>query len=199
MCLMEFLSFTTRKYPICVTFGASKSTMFLNQLKDFSTKKIVKNQLPDSCTPPSDSKVETVGILFDETYVVRHDEIIEELVKNGIKRENISILVYRAPLKKNETVDYPFFTPRNFSWTATIKKQDVQDFLARHYDLLISYYDVEKAPLLLISHLTKAGFKVGFSSVDKRVHHFMIDTVSENYKLFTDELFKYLKILNKIA
>ena len=44
----------------------------------------------------------------------------------------------------------------------------------------------------------KAGFKVGFASIDKRLNHFMIDTNAENYIVFMSELFKYLKILNKI-
>jgi L-rhamnose mutarotase len=64
--------------------------------------------------------------------------------------------------------------------------------------LLINYYDTEKAALLLVSNQSKASFKVGFSSIDKKLNHFMIDTNAENYKVFIEELFKYLKILNKI-
>jgi hypothetical protein len=60
------------------------------------------------------------------------------------------------------------------------------------------YYDTEKVALLLVSNLSKASFKVGFASIDKRLNHFMIDTNAENYTVFMSELFKYLKILNKI-
>ncbi|HCQ14581.1 MAG TPA: hypothetical protein DIU01_15210, partial [Flavobacterium sp.] len=72
------------------------------------------------------------------------------------------------------------------------------DFTNASFDLLISYYDIEKAPLILVTNLSKANFKVGFASVDKRLNHFMIDTNAENYKVFIEELFKYLKILNKL-
>jgi L-rhamnose mutarotase len=51
---------------------------------------------------------------------------------------------------------------------------------------------------VLLSNESKASFKVGFSSIDKRLNHFMINTNAENYTIFIDELFKYLKILNKI-
>jgi len=51
---------------------------------------------------------------------------------------------------------------------------------------------------LLTTHLSKASFKVGFASIDKRLNHFMIDTNAENYMVFMEELFKYLKILNKL-
>ena len=172
--------------------------MFLNQLKDFSTKKIVKSQLSDKGVAPSESKIRTVGVLFDETYVVRHQALIDALVAGGIHREDIDVLVFRDQIRKNETFDFPVFSPRDFSWTATITKPEVVSFINKPFDLLISYYDIEKAPLLLVSHLSKAGFKAGFASTDKRVHHFMINTAAENSGLFADELFKYLRILNKL-
>jgi len=84
------------------------------------------------------------------------------------------------------------------SWTATFDKSEVKDFTAQKFDLLINYYDTEKSALLLASNQSKAIFKVGFASIDKKLNHFMIDTNAENYKVFIDELFKYLKILNKI-
>jgi len=81
---------------------------------------------------------------------------------------------------------------------AQVDGKEFANFTNTNFDLLLSYYDVEKAPLLLITHLSKASFKVGFASVDKRLNHFMIDTNAENYKVFMEELFKYLKILNKL-
>ena len=68
----------------------------------------------------------------------------------------------------------------------------------QNFDLLISYYDVEKAILLKITSNSKAVFKIGFSSVDKRLNHLMINTNADNYQVFTHELFRYLRILNKL-
>jgi hypothetical protein len=107
-------------------------------------------------------------------------------------------LVFKNKIKKNEVFDYPTFSHKDLSWRATVDKKEVKDFVAQPFDLLINYYDTEKVALLLVSHLSKANFKVGFASIDKRLNHFMIDTNAENYKVFMDELFKYLKILNKI-
>ncbi len=172
--------------------------MFLNQLKDFIAKKIVKKELSNAKLASAEGAIKTIGILFDETYFHERESLVAELVANGIAPENIEILVFKNKIRKNETIDYPAFSHKDFSWTATIDKAEVKEFIARKFDLLINYYDTEKAPLLLVSHLSKAGFKVGFSAVDKRLNHFMIDTNAENYKVFSDELFKYLKILNKI-
>ena len=172
--------------------------MFLSYLKDFITKKIVKKELSNPASAPAEGQVKTVGILFDETYFHEREALVNELVENGIAPENISVLVFKNRIKNNETFDYPVFSHKDIKWTAAIHRFEVKEFIAQEFDLLINYYDTEKAALLLVSHLSKAKFKAGFSSVDKRVHHFMIDTNAENYKVFSHELFKYLKILNKI-
>jgi hypothetical protein len=146
----------------------------------------------------SDGPIKTVGIVFDETYFYEREALVEELVSNGILEKDIEILVFKDRIKKNEVFDYPTFSYKDLSWHATFDKPEVNNFTAQQFDLLINYYDTEKAALLLLSHLSKARFKVGFSSIDKRLNHFMINTNAENYKVFIDELFKYLQILNKI-
>ena len=49
-----------------------------------------------------------------------------------------------------------------------------------------------------ITNNSKAEFKVGFPSIDERLNHFIIKTEINNYNIFVSELFKYLKLLNKI-
>ena len=172
--------------------------MFLNYFKDFSTKKIVKNNLSNVKHLASDSIIKTVGIIFDESYFYEREDLVKELIRKGIDENNIKVLVFKDKIKKNEVFDYPVFSHRDLSWTGTVDKKEVKDFITEPFDLLINYYDTEKVALLLVSNLSKAGFKVGFASIDKRLNHFMIDTNAENYKVFMSELFKYLKILNKI-
>ncbi|MEM0543366.1 hypothetical protein WFZ85_12125 [Flavobacterium sp. j3] len=172
--------------------------MFLNFLKDFSTKKIVKNRLSNVKHLSTDTIIKKVGIIFDETYFYERESLVQELIQNGIKENNIQILVFKDKIKKNETFDYPIFSYKDLTWNANVDKKEVKDFVAEDFDLLINYYDTEKVALLLVSHLSKASFKVGFATIDQRLNHFMINTNAENYKVFVEELFKYLKILNKI-
>ncbi len=107
-------------------------------------------------------------------------------------------MVFKNVIKKKEHFDYPTFSNKDLSWTATFEKSEVKDFMSKKFDLLINYYDVEKSALLIVSNGSKANFKVGFSSINKKLNHLMINTHAENYKVFVEELFKYLKILNKI-
>jgi hypothetical protein len=95
-------------------------------------------------------------------------------------------------------ISEPFLSLKNISLSGEINKPEVVDFLEKPFDLLINYYDVNKYGILLLSIKSKANFKVGFDTVDKRVNHFIIKELVDNYKEFTSELFKYLKILNKI-
>lgn len=172
--------------------------MFLNYIKNFFTQKTVKKSLSNVKHDAANDKIKTVGIIFDESYFYEKDALVQELVNNGIEENYIKILVFKDKIKKSDVFDYPVFSHKDLSWAATFEKSEVKDFIATKFDLLINYYDTEKSALLLVTNLSKAKFKVGFASIDKKLNHFMINTNAENYKIFVDELFKYLKILNKI-
>ena len=172
--------------------------MFLNYIKNFFAKKMVKKSLENVKPEVANESIKSVGILFDDRYFDNESALVKALVDKGIHKEQIKVLVFKAKIKKNEQFDYPVFSHQDLSWTATFDKSEVKDFIAQKFDLLINYYDDEKSGLLIVSNLSKAKFKVGFSAVDKKLNHFMIDTHAENYNIFVEELFKYLKILNKI-
>lgn len=172
--------------------------MFLNYIKDFFTKKALKNGFKNIKGSPSDHFIKTIGILIDSSYFSEKEALITEIVSNGILEENIKVIIYKDKIKKNEVFTMPTFEAKDLSWNKTITNSTVTDFIQEKFDLLINYYDVEKAILLLINHNSKAQFKVGFSSIDKRLNHLMINTNAENHKVFVHELFRYLKILNKI-
>ena len=172
--------------------------MFLIYFKNFLTKKIVNKSLSNVKLVLADAKIKTVGIVFDESYFYERETLVQKLVKQGIEGSDIKVLVFKDKIKKNEVFDYPSFCNKDLSWTATFSKPEVVNFINQNFDLLINYYDVEKIPLLLLSNESKASFKVGFSAIDKRLNHFMININAENHTVFIEELFKYLKILNKI-
>ena len=172
--------------------------MFLNYIKDFFTLKLIKKSLSNVKISVTESKVKTVGILFDETYFHEKEALVQSLISFGLDANNVSTLVYKHVIKKNETFDYPTFSHKDLSWKATFENSAVKDFVAQRFDLLINYYDMPKSPLLAASNQSKAVFKVGFASIDKKLNHFIINTTAEKHELFMAELAKYLKILNKL-
>lgn len=172
--------------------------MFLKFIKDFGLKKIIKRSLSGYKPTASPDAVNTVGILVDESYFFDKEAFIAELVANGIQRNAIETLSFKEKIKPKEIVDCCHFTRKDISVTGTFEKEDVAAFINKPFDILISYYDVGKPPLMLATLRSKARFKVGFSNVDNRLNNFMISSQAEKYKEFASELFKYLKILNKI-
>jgi hypothetical protein len=172
--------------------------MFLNFIKDFFLKRILKNNLHNVKINSSASSIKTVGLLIDESYFFEKEVLVKELMANGILESHIKLIVYKDKWRKNEVYSQPTFNIKHLNWKSEITNPAINDFINEKFDLLISYYDVEKAILLNITHNSKAQFKVGFSSIDKRLNHLMINTNTENYKVFVHELFRYLKILNKI-
>lgn len=172
--------------------------MFLKFIKDFALKKIIKKSL-SGYKPVADSEIiNSVGILIDESYFSDRESLISDLVANGINEENIKTLSFKERLKKKEVIEYCHYTRRDISASGVFTKEDVAEFINEPFDMLISYYDIEKAPLLLATIKSKAKFKVGFASVDKRLNNFMISSQVEKHAEFISELIKYLKILNKI-
>lgn len=172
--------------------------MFLNYIKDYFLKRVLKNNFHNVKSSSSEVCIKTVGLLIDESYFLERELLVKELVANGISESNIELIVYKDKLKKDEQFTLSTFSIKHFNWKLQITHPAVNDFINMKFDLLISYYDVEKAILLSVTHDSRAQFKVGFSSIDKRLNHLMINTDAENYKVFVRELFRYLKILNKI-
>jgi hypothetical protein len=172
--------------------------MFLNYIKNLLVKKTLKKRLHNVKTEGQKNPVKAVGLLVDESYFLKTNDLIKEIVSNGIPESNIKVIVYRDLLKKNEVYPYPTFGLKDFNFKGEVELQSINEFISEEFDLLINYYDVEKPVLLLLTNNSKAKFKVGFSSIDKRLNHLMITSSTENYKVFIHELFRYLKILNKI-
>ncbi|WP_396169911.1 DUF6913 domain-containing protein [Flavobacterium sp.] len=172
--------------------------MFLNYIKNYFLLKFIKNNLNNVKSSKEVVSIQTVGLLIDESYFLDKEFLISELVEQGIAEASIKTLVYRDKLKKNEVYSLPTFGTKHLNWNAQITEPSVREFIKERFDLMISYYDVEKAFLLKVTNSSRAQFKVGFSSVDKRLNHLMISTNAENHTVFVHELFRYLKILNKI-
>ena len=172
--------------------------MFLNYFKNFYIKKYVKNKLSNVTNLFQNAKVTTVGILVDETLINKKEALIDQLVNNGIDVNNIRLLVFKDKIQKKETYNYPIFSQSDLSLIGKIINKDAEAFIAEPFDLLINYYDVEKVSLIIATNESKAKFKVGFETIDKRLNHFIIESKIEDYDIFVTELFKYLKILNKI-
>nr|WP_264537181.1 hypothetical protein [Flavobacterium sp. N1736] len=139
------------------------------------------------------SNIQTIGLLVDESKFRHSNDLVNALIGHGIAPQNIKIVTYRDKIKKKKTYSETTFGKKDINWKGGIKVDFLTDFVETEFDLLISYYEIEKPILMMITGRSKARFKVGFASVDDKLNRWMINTDLENYKLFISELFKYLK------
>ena len=172
--------------------------MFLKIIKNFLLKNKVSKLL--SNTPANDSVgvIQCVGVVFDGNLNLEIENILKELVKHGIDENQIKVLIFKNKIRKNEVFSHEIITYEDINWSGEITNSKAELFLNTNFDLLINYHEFDKPPLIYLSYLSKANFKVGFNTQDKIVNQFMVNININNYQLFVDELFKYLKILNKI-
>jgi hypothetical protein len=172
--------------------------MFLNYIKNFVLKKTLKKSMRNVQDESLYSPIIKVGLIIDESNFLGTAALKKEIISNGILEKNIKVIVYRDVLKSNEVYLEPTFGLKDLNFKSEFTQQPINEFISEEFDLLINYYNEEKLFLLLLTNSSKAKFKVGFSTVDKRLNHFMINIDLDNYKGFITELFRYLKILNKI-
>ncbi len=137
-------------------------------------------------------------MLVDESIFQKKEELIKELIQNGFEDSNIKVIIFRDKFNKNDFFQYPIFSDEHLSWSGSFLEPVINNFIDTKFDLLISFYDTEKTPLMLVTNQSRAKFKVGFATVDNRLNNLIIETELSDYKIFAHELFKYLKSFKKI-
>lgn len=172
--------------------------MFLKYIKNFGLKKIIKKSLAEYKPAALPGGVRTVGVIIDESSFKEKEALLQTLIKHGIKNENIETLSFKESLGSKEVPDCCYYTRSHISANGSFTKEDAAAFISKPFDLLISYYDFDKPALAIATIQSAAGFKAGFATVDNRLNALVIHSVTERYDEFTEELFKYLKNLNKI-
>jgi hypothetical protein len=172
--------------------------MFLKKIKSFLLKNNLKKRLNNVKEESLNCSVLRVGLVVDESKFLEIDALKREIIFNGIAEDNIRIIAYRDNLKDKEVYSYPTFSLQKLNLQCEFTQPEIKGFISDEFDLLINYYNKENPVLMLLTHSSKAKFKAGFSTVDKRLNHLLINIALEDYKGFTYELFRYLKILNKI-
>jgi hypothetical protein len=170
----------------------------LKYIKDFFVKKALKNGIGKLENVANSSPIKTVGLLIDISYFSEIDSIVKNIIVRGVLEKNIKILAYNDKLGESKFAPQPTFGYENLNWKGQFTDSKIIDFTTEKLDLLISYYELERPILLKITNDSIAKFKVGFAAIDKKLNHLTIDTALSNQEVFIEELFKYLKIVNKI-
>ncbi|WP_430611916.1 DUF6913 domain-containing protein [Flavobacterium sp. JP2137] len=170
--------------------------MFLNILKYKALKKSATQQLFQGQEIDLKGRIKEVGIILNHKDFSNKEALVWELGLRNIQADQIFFLISQADvtaLKARETA----VKSTDFDNRAHLKNEAVRAFVAKPFDLLISYYDVDDALLLWCTAHSKAKFKVGFSNVKLNSNHLSLQLEIEKFKSYIDELFRYIEILKK--
>jgi hypothetical protein len=172
--------------------------MFLRAFKENSNKKILNKLLSERYVNVDNSEIESLGVIFNLEEINAFDlfKTLSEKIK--INPNNVKIIAFSKEKKNDLNTWDVSYNPNDFGWNGEIKNTELQSFLDKKFDVLISYYLAENSELKLITAKSKAKFKIGNLQTDSRLNDLIIKTNLNEFDVFENEVFKYLTILNKI-
>ena len=168
--------------------------MILNRIRKVSLQNKIDKELKNSRVG-SNKKVESILILFDENIDTQICELI--MIELESDTQKVEKIIFCDTLN-NDAQDFQTkISKKQFSWFGRVRDEKVRGLINFNFDLLINL-TTSNLYLDYLTVLSNSQFKVGLSNSDIRLYDFMISTNLEEKTVFSNELKKYLKILNKI-
>lgn len=145
-----------------------------------------------------DSKIESLGIIFNMDEDGNFNLFKNLASKIKVHPNNFKVVGFSKGKKDGLNTWDLCFNRDDFGWKGEIKHGELEAFLDKKFDVLISYYQTEELELKLMTAKSKAQLKIGILQTDSRLNDLIINTSLSEFDVFENEVFKYLTILNKI-
>ena len=138
----------------------------------------------------------SAGILWEIDQKESFDRMQEELGKAGVKITGLCYFPLRNTVIPDEIIG--FSRKQTNYWTEIPQVDLVEDFIHQKFDLLIDLTGQKYFPVLYITALSEATFKIGYAGSSPNYFDLNIDFPStpESSQL-TDQILYYLKRINK--
>ena len=118
--------------------------------------------------------VRSVACLIDLSILaeIDLDHYIKELFQ--IHKNRITKIYYTPKPSKDFSLFSPQFNNRHLHWDGTLLHPVKKKVLSKKFDLLFNFFRKDKLVLQSISSHIKAGFRVGYVTVDHRLNDLML-------------------------
>ncbi len=148
----------------------------------------------------------SVGILYQEkgeSFYILVKQYVKYLQEEHGIREILAMSYIddkkEVPFYHVHRLKYDYFTKANLNWKSEPECENVHNFVARDFDILI---DLEKDPVLPLKFVlarSKAKFKVGYySEANEAFYDMMIKTGdNDTFDDYIKQVNHYLKRINK--
>ncbi|WP_282122208.1 DUF6913 domain-containing protein [Algibacter mikhailovii] len=172
--------------------------MILKGFKEKSNEKYLNKLLSERHVNISDDAVISLGVVFNVDEVDKAELFYKLAEYIQVKENRVKIIAFSESKKEIISNWEECYNANDFGWNGTIKNSGLETFLDTKFDVLISFYERELLELKIITARSKAKFKIGIMQSDERVNDLIVKTSLNEFHLFKEEVFKYLKILKKI-
>ena len=136
----------------------------------------------------------SIGILY--TYSNKHNfELVNDLI-NRLKKEGkqVTPITHIVKMGPNDTYNFPFFNSSDVDFWGKWKSDEVNSFLNKSFDYLLSLDLNTNNMTQNILAKSKAKCRVGrFEEGKSDYFEMMIDHKENNYDQFIDQVFHYIK------
>lgn len=172
--------------------------MFLRRFREKSNQKYINNLLDSDERNVHQNKIDTVGVILNFDEFNNYDQLRALLKNIGIKDNKVKFIAYidDEGIKPNSWD--AFFSPKDFGWKGKVNNTELEQFINTKFDALISFYNAEDLELKLVSASSRANFKIGINNSEPRLYDLIINIKTKDLQVFQNEIFKYLKVFNKI-
>jgi len=116
----------------------------------------------------------------------------------GLKPNAVHVMGYKRGHDKHGMFSIPFCTDKDLGWNGSIENGDFAEFSGREFDVLINYFTEDRLMLNLMATKTKARIRVGLKEGNEQLNDLIFDCKLGDFKTFTSELEKYLRILKEL-
>lgn len=172
--------------------------MILKGFKEKSNEKYLSKLLSERYVNISTDPVVSLGVIFNIDEVDKFELFTKLADYIQVREGRVKIIAFSESKKEVLNSWENCYNPKDFGWKGTINNSELEIFLNTKFDLLISFYEREMLELKLMTARSKSKFKVGILQSDERINDLIIKTSLNEFHLFKEEVYKYLKILNKI-
>ncbi len=166
------------------------------KIKDLKLAVARKNLRISAENSVAEGKVCKLGIILDDSSEdsVKHFLKLKEDL--NLKQHEVKFVFCGKKAVKNDTFECPEISREDFRWNGKVSEK-ASAFIDAQFDVLVSFTASENKMANFLVSVTRARLKVGREKTsEKTIFDLNISAELSEAGIFTEELKKYLKILN---
>jgi hypothetical protein len=166
------------------------------KIKDLKLAVARKNLRISAEKSVAEGKVCKLGIILDDGSKdsVKHFLKLKEDL--NLKQHEVKLVFCGKKAVKNDTFECPEISREDFRWNGKVSEK-ASAFIDAPFEVLVSFTASENKMANFLVSVTRASLKVGREKTsEKTIFDLNISAELSETEIFTEELKKYLKILN---